>query len=73
MPVLPSFEEELQYLRERVEAVGAGPVLSVDLSQPGRPFHVLRAIVPGLEGSADSPGYAPGARARAVQLPEAMA
>ena len=63
MPVLPSFEEELHYLLERIEAVGAGPILTVDLSQPGRPFHVLRAIVPGLEGSADSPGYAPSARA----------
>lgn len=61
-----SFEDELRYLRARIEAVGAGPVLVIDLAEPGRPFSVLRVIVPGLEGSADHPGYRPGQRALAV-------
>jgi YcaO-like protein with predicted kinase domain len=61
-----TFEDELAYLRERIEAVGAGPVLIIELSDSGRPFSVLRVIVPGLEGSSDHPGYRPGRRALAV-------
>jgi ribosomal protein S12 methylthiotransferase accessory factor len=61
-----TFEAEIAHLTERLCAVGVGPVLLVDLSQPGRPFHVLRAIVPGLEGPADNPSYRPGPRARAA-------
>jgi YcaO-like protein with predicted kinase domain len=61
-----TFEAEIAQLTERLAAVRAGPALIVDLSQPGRPFHVVRAIVPGLEGPADNPSYRPGPRARAA-------
>jgi len=69
-PSFASFEEELAFLRERLRSVGAGPILTVDLSpEPSSPqgfFHVLRVIVPGLEGSSDNPGYRPGRRATAA-------
>ncbi|MEO1493051.1 MAG: YcaO-like family protein [Pseudomonadota bacterium] len=46
-------------------AAGVGPAVSVDLSWPELPAAVVRVIVPGLEGSADAPGYQPGQRALA--------
>jgi ribosomal protein S12 methylthiotransferase accessory factor len=39
-------------------------ILVVDLSKPRMPVAVVRVIVPGLEGAADSPSYCPGARVR---------
>jgi YcaO-like protein with predicted kinase domain len=66
VPAFATFEEEVRYLLARIEGAGAGPVLSVGLSRPDRPFSVLRVIVPGLEGSSDNPGYRPGRRARAL-------
>jgi YcaO-like protein with predicted kinase domain len=65
-PAFATFEEELSHLLRCLQAVGVGPLLTVDLSPPDRPFHVVRAIVPGLEGPSDNPGYRPGERARAL-------
>jgi YcaO-like protein with predicted kinase domain len=73
VPTSETFEEDVAYLIGRFEAVGVGPVLTVDLSLPDRPFHVVRAIVPGLEGPSDNAAYRPGPRARALQPQELAA
>jgi ribosomal protein S12 methylthiotransferase accessory factor len=66
-PAFTTFEDEVAHLLERLDSVGAGPILAVDLSLPGRPVHVLRVVAPGLEGPSDNPGYRPGLRARALR------
>lgn len=64
--MLPSAQEDARWLCRRLVDVGCGAALVVDLSLPDLPFSVVRAIVPGLEGASDLPGYRPGARALAV-------
>lgn len=60
-----TFEAEVDHLLERLHSANIGPVVVVDLSPADRPFFVLRAIAPGLEGPSDNPAYQPGPRARA--------
>jgi ribosomal protein S12 methylthiotransferase accessory factor len=66
-PTFTTFEQEVTHLLGRLTAVDVGPVVTVDLSPPDRPFHVLRAIAPGLEGPSDNPAYQPGPRVRALE------
>lgn len=61
-----TFEEDLAWTLDRLEAVGLDDILYVDLSHDGLPFSVVRVIIPGLEGAADVPGYSAGKRARAI-------
>ena len=63
----PSFEAEVAWIVERLEAVGMRQVVVVDLSRPETGIFVVRAIVPRLEGSDHLRDYAPGARALAQQ------
>jgi YcaO-like protein with predicted kinase domain len=63
-PSFATFEQEARFLVSRIGAVGAGPAITVDLSDFNLPFHVLRVLVPGLEGPSENPGYLPGRRAR---------
>ena len=63
---LPSFEDDLANTAARLAEVGMSEVLYVDLSRSDLPVHVVRVLVPGLEGTSDLPGYVPGARARAL-------
>jgi ribosomal protein S12 methylthiotransferase accessory factor len=60
---LETFEDDLRWALERLAAVGSSDILYIDLSRKGMPFHVVRVIIPGLEGSADVPGYKAGKRA----------
>jgi ribosomal protein S12 methylthiotransferase accessory factor len=61
-----SFNREVDWLVTRFAAIGLSEVIIVDLTQPEFDLPVVRAIVPGLEGSDNHPGYTPGARALAI-------
>ena len=61
-----SFAVEVRWELERLAAVGIDEVIVVDLSRPEFDVPVVRVVIPGLEGIAGSPGYVPGARARAA-------
>jgi YcaO-like protein with predicted kinase domain len=60
-----TFEEDVELLIARLHAAGLTQVIGVDLSRPQYPVHVMRLLVPGLEGAAYLPGYRPGRRAAA--------
>ena len=63
----PTFEDDLTWLLDRLEAAGAGDALWVDLSCPELGIPVVRVIVPGLEPpgfGAALATYRPGLRAR---------
>jgi YcaO-like protein with predicted kinase domain len=61
-----SFEADLAAIDAHLAAAGVGPLVIVDLDRPEIGVAVVRALVPGLEGSDDHPSYTPGARARRV-------
>jgi ribosomal protein S12 methylthiotransferase accessory factor len=58
------FETDLALLAGELSRVGVGPLISVDLSRRELPVSVVRALIPGLEGVFEAPGYHPGARAQ---------
>jgi YcaO-like protein with predicted kinase domain len=58
-----SFAEECRWLLDQLAAVGCTQVLAVDLTKPQFGLPVLRVVIPGLEGPADS-DCVPGTRAR---------
>lgn len=62
-----SFEADLEWLLERLEAAGAGPVVAVDLTKPELSVPVVRVVIPGLEAPHDDDTYLPGSRARRVR------
>ncbi|HEY2743107.1 MAG TPA: YcaO-like family protein [Polyangia bacterium] len=69
---LPTFagatvEEDLGFVLAGLRAAGCARAVAVDLSRPGLPFFVMRAVVSGLEGTTEGASYRPGARARARQ------
>lgn len=49
-----------------LRAAGLASVLVVDLSEPTTGIHVVRVVVPGLEGPTESTVYRPGRRVRAL-------
>jgi len=57
-----SFSRDLEFVLARLLEHDMPQALRVDLSRPGWPVHVVRMIVPGLEGHIDMPGYIPGER-----------
>lgn len=59
-----SVSAALDWVVGRLRQAGMLDILVVDLSKPRMPVAVVRVIVPGLEGAADSPSYCPGARVR---------
>ena len=63
---LDTFEADIERLYARLERAGLQQVIGVDLSLCRFPVHVVRMIIPGLEGFSEIPGYQPGARARAL-------
>jgi len=63
--ITTAFEEDIAVCVERLQAVGFHQVIVVDLSPEDYDFHVVRVVVPGLEGVADLMNYAPGRRANA--------
>lgn len=61
-----TFEQDLDWLLEKLSAAGLGPVLAVDLSDAALPIAVVRVVVPGLEAPHDDDDYRPGPRALAI-------
>ena len=62
-----TFEDDVRWLLEQLQAVGVRQLVVVDLTRPELQLPVVRAVIPGLEGSDNSDDYGPGARARAVR------
>lgn len=60
-----TFEEDVAWELDRLEACGFARVIMVDLTRPEFRIPVVRIIIPGLEGSHKDAGYVPGPRARA--------
>jgi ribosomal protein S12 methylthiotransferase accessory factor len=61
----PTLAGDLDWLFERLRAVGIDQVIAVDLGKEALGLSVMRIVVPGLEGPNDAgSGYIPGARAR---------
>jgi ribosomal protein S12 methylthiotransferase accessory factor len=58
-----TFEEDIEHLVSRVQAVGISEVVVVDLTKEEIAIPVVRVLVPGLEGPGD---HLPGRRARAM-------
>jgi YcaO-like protein with predicted kinase domain len=61
-----SFEQDVDWLLQRLAAVGIEQVLCVDLSKANIDIPVVRVVIPGLEGPHDDDDYVPGPRARDV-------
>jgi YcaO-like protein with predicted kinase domain len=64
--VFDSFDTEVEWLIQRLKAVGIEEAVAVDLTRPELGVPVVRIVVPGLEGSDHHAAYVPGARARAI-------
>jgi YcaO-like protein with predicted kinase domain len=62
-----TFGEELTWLVDRLRAAGIRQAIAVDLSRPEFGLSVVRAVVPGLEGSNHLPYYVPGPRAQDIR------
>jgi len=59
-----TFEEDVNWLLDCIRAASIDNVIVVDLTRPEFRLPILRVIVPGLEDGVETPGYAPGQRAR---------
>lgn len=57
------FEDDIDWVSRRLAPLGHGPAVVVDLSLPGTGIHVVRVVVPGLEGPPEE-NAAPGPRKR---------
>jgi ribosomal protein S12 methylthiotransferase accessory factor len=69
---LPSFlfgdlRIEVDWILDRLGSAGIRQAVAVDLTRPEYGVPVVRAVIPGLEGSDHIPDYAPGERARAAE------
>lgn len=64
--VFADFETEIAWILDRLRQAGIREAIVVDLTHPGLDVSVVRAVIPGLEGSDHHAGYVPGARARAI-------
>jgi len=67
---VPSFSaatlyEDVAWELQQLTRTGLDQVLVFDLALPEFGFPVVRAVIPGLEGMHDAPGFTPGARLRA--------
>jgi YcaO-like protein with predicted kinase domain len=60
-----TFEADVEWELDRLTAAGIEQVIIVDLTKPEFGLPVVRAVIPGLEGTDHAPGYVPGARALA--------
>jgi ribosomal protein S12 methylthiotransferase accessory factor len=58
--------EDLDWMLERLRAVGIREVVVVDLTRPGIGIPVARVVIPGLEAPHDHDGYLRGPRAQRV-------
>ncbi len=60
-----TFEDDVRWLLERLEAVGVEQILIVNLGQAAFRLSVVRVVIPGLEGPDDHDDYVPGRRVAA--------
>ena len=58
----PTIDGDLAAVVAQLRRTGLHEVVTVDLSRPGTGIHVVRVIVPGLEGPTQSTVYRPGPR-----------
>ena len=63
----PAVTLSVEALITRLAGAGMTEAIAVDLGRPEIGISVVRVVVPGLEGRADEPGYAPGPRALAAR------
>jgi ribosomal protein S12 methylthiotransferase accessory factor len=61
-----TFEEDLDWVLQRLETVGIQQVIAVDLTHPVLQLPVVKVVIPGLEGADEAGDYVPGARACAL-------
>jgi ribosomal protein S12 methylthiotransferase accessory factor len=61
-----SFLQDVQWELHQLSAAGIASVIVVDLTRPDLQVPVVRAIVPGLEGTHLNPAFAPGHRGLAL-------
>lgn len=61
-----TFEDDIRWMLERLQAVGVTQVIAVDLTKEEFGLPVVRVVIPRLEGPDDDDAYVPGARARQV-------
>jgi YcaO-like protein with predicted kinase domain len=59
-----TFNEDVRWELERLQAIGIEQVIVVDLTKDGIQIPVARVVIPHLEGISDAPGYVAGARHR---------
>ena len=59
-----TFNEDLDWLVQRLEGVGVERVLAVDLTLPEFDIPVVKVVIPGLESLVFDPNYSPGKRAK---------
>jgi len=60
------FETEVAWIVDRLTLAGIRQTIVVDLAHPGLDVAVVRAVIPGLEGSDHHTSYVPGSRAKAI-------
>ncbi|MGQ0735882.1 MAG: YcaO-like family protein [Acidobacteriota bacterium] len=68
---VPTFEgetfwQDVQWELDRLRAAGMARVVLVNLTDPELQLPVVRAVIPGLEGTHLNPAYAPGIRGRSL-------
>ena len=68
----PTIEADLAQQLDRLRAVGIEEVVAVDLTKPEFGIPVVRVVVPGLEGTDESPDYLLGERGLRVLGAQAM-
>ena len=56
--------DDLDWMLDRLRAVGIAEVVTLDLTGPEVGVPVVRVVIPGLEGPDDHDAYVPGPRAR---------
>jgi ribosomal protein S12 methylthiotransferase accessory factor len=62
--VQETFNADIVVLLERLSGVGIKNVIVVRLTEPRSLFHIVKVIIPGLEGPCEHPAYSPGVRAQ---------
>jgi ribosomal protein S12 methylthiotransferase accessory factor len=60
-----SLRDDVGWELERLRSAGIEEVALVDLTLPEYRIPVVRAVIPGLEGMYDAPGFVAGRRLRA--------
>ncbi len=58
-----TFEEDLDWALQKLQAVGIHQVIAVDLTHAALQIPVAKVVIPGLEGADEDGDYVPGARA----------